>query len=79
MGIEKSEREQKTKIIENIVKEGILTQENAANLLTRKNQKIEGIDVNWIMRKMFLSDTNESLIKKFETEYFSSVYGRSFK
>ena len=47
------------------MKEGILTEESAANLLTKKNPKVEGIDVNWIMRKMFLSDTNEDLIKKF--------------
>lgn len=31
------------------------------------------------MRKAFLHDTNEQLIKKFEIEYFSSVYGKSFK
>lgn len=31
------------------------------------------------MRKMYLSETNEDLIKKLEVEYFSDVYGNSFK
>jgi hypothetical protein len=49
-------------------------------LLTKKLiEKDSSFDSNWIMRKAFLSDTNEQLIKKFEIEYFSSVYGKSFK
>lgn len=37
------------------------------------------IDTNGTLRKVFLAGTNEELIKKFEVEYFSDVYGYSFK
>ena len=53
-------------ILEKIVEEKILSQKDASNLLTKRNTKVDGFDVNWIIRKMFLSDTNEQLIKKFE-------------
>ena len=43
----------------------MIEQEDAADLLTKKYTKIDNFDVNWIMRRMFLSDTNEDLIKKF--------------
>ena len=62
-----------------MVEEGMLSDEDAGKLLTKKNPKVDDFDVNWILRKMFLSDTNEELIKKFEVEYFSSVYGQSFR
>lgn len=48
------------------MEENILTEKEAANLLTKRNSKVDGFDVNWIIRKMFLSNTNEDLIKKFE-------------
>ena len=58
----------------------LITEEMSAKLLTTKlADRRTGFDSSWIMRKMFLSDTNEDLIKKFEVEYFSSVYGKSFK
>ena len=58
----------------------LITEEMSAKLLTKRlSEKRIGFDSSWIMRKMFLSDTNEELIKKFEIEYFSSVYGKSFK
>ena len=78
--IENSEREQKAAIIKNMLSKKLITEEMSAKLLTTKlTDRKAGFDSSWIMRKMFLSDTNEDLIKKFEVEYFSSVYGKSFK
>ena len=37
------------------------------------------IDANGALKKMYLSDSNEDLIKKLEIEYFSDVYGHAFK
>ena len=42
-------------------------------------EKVFNIDTNGTLRKLFLSNTNEDLIKKFECEYFSDLYGYSFK
>ena len=64
--IENSEREQKMEIIRNMVNEKIIPEDVSAKILTSKmTKKNTSIDSNWIMRKMFLSDTNEELIKKF--------------
>ena len=46
-------------IIQNMVEEGMLSEEDAGKLLIKKNPKVDDFDVNWILRKMFLSDTNE--------------------
>lgn len=40
--------------------------------------KVFNIDSNGTLRKLFLSETNEYLIQKFESEYFSDLYGQSF-
>ena len=37
------------------------------------------IDTHGALRKMYLSETNEDLVRKLEVEYFSDVYGNSFK
>ena len=37
------------------------------------------IDTGGAVRKMYLSETNEFLVKKFELEYFIDVYGNSFR
>lgn len=37
------------------------------------------IDTHGALRKMYLSATNEDLVRKLEVEYFSDVYGNSFK
>ena len=37
------------------------------------------IDTNGALRKMYLAETNEELVKKFEIEYFYNLYGNSFK
>lgn len=53
-------------IINNMVREGIISKEEETKVLTKKlTDKDESFDSNWIMRKAFLSDTNEHLIKKF--------------
>ena len=43
-----------------MVSEGIIPEDVSAKILTRRlSEKNSGIDANWIMRKMFLADTNE--------------------
>jgi hypothetical protein len=49
-----------------MVNEGIISEEQSIKVLTKKlTEKDSSFDSNWIMRKAFLSDTNEQLIKKF--------------
>lgn len=65
--IEVSQREQKTMIIKNMVKQNIISEEQSVKVLTKKlTERDSSFDSNWIMRKAFLSDTNQQLIKKFE-------------
>lgn len=57
--IEVSEREQKAMIVQNMVREKIITEEQSRKILTKKlTEKDSSFDSNWIMRKAFLSDTN---------------------
>lgn len=42
-------------------------------------EKNFNIDTSGTLRRLFLSGTNEDLIKKFEIEYFSDLYGYSYK
>jgi len=63
-----------------MIKRNIITESKGEELIRKKLQeKIFHIDTNGTLRKLFLSDTNEDLIKKFEIEYFSDLYGYSFK
>lgn len=78
--IERSERDQKMEIIKYLADNHLITEEEAKMLFSKKVfERNYHINVNWIIRKMFLHDTNEELIKKFEIEYFSDIYGQSFK
>lgn len=37
------------------------------------------IEVNYILRKIFLQNVNEDLVENFEIDYFSDIYGQKFK
>ncbi len=43
------------------------------------NEKIFNLDASGTLRRMFLADTNEYLIKIFEKLFFSDLYVYSFK
>lgn len=62
-----------------MVSDNILTREQSGKALAKRlSERDTTVDSHWIMRKAFLSETNEKMIKKFEIEYFAHVYGRSF-
>lgn len=67
-------------IIKSLVEENVLSDEQGERLVKKKLQeKIFHIDTNGVLRKLFTSDVNRDLIKKFEAEYFSEIYGHSYK
>jgi len=67
-------------IINNLYEEGVIDERVVEKLIRKRlHEKIFNVDTNGTLRKMFLSETNEDLIKKFEVEYFSDLYGYSFK
>lgn len=47
--------------------------------LSKKYKKVKPVEIESILRKVYLNDTNEDLIQKFQFEYFSDIYGNSFK
>ena len=80
LGIERSERDQKMEIIKYLADNQLISEEEARIILSKKVfERNYHINVNWIIRKMFLHETNEHLINKFEIEYFADIYGQSFK
>lgn len=53
-------------IIDSLIKMGMITEAKGEELITKKLQeKIFHIDTNGALRKLYLSDVNEDLIKKF--------------
>lgn len=60
---------------------GVITEEKAKKMLLEKSDYEDEtkFDYNWIIRKTYLSNVSEKVIDRFETEYFSAVYGESFK
>lgn len=57
-----------------------MAEEGAEELIKKKLiERNFTINSNGILREMYLTGTNESLINKFEVEYFSDIYGYSFK
>jgi hypothetical protein len=80
LSIERSERDQKMEIIKYLADNQLISEEDARLILSKKVfERNYHINVNWVIRKMFLHETNEHLINKFEIEYFSDIYGQSFK
>lgn len=80
LNIETSKREQKAAIVQNLKDEGIIDEDLKERLIRKKlGEKVFKIDTNGTLRQLFLSDTNEELISKFEVEYFADLYGHSFK
>lgn len=37
------------------------------------------MEIDTIIRRVYLNNTNKALIEKFHVEYFSDIYGNSFK
>lgn len=67
-------------IIKYLTDNQLISEEEAKSLLSKKvYERNHHINVNWVIRKMFLRETNELLINKFEIQYFSDIYGQSFK
>ncbi len=67
-------------IIECLLRNNLINEPTADSILNTKHMlKKFRIDTNGALRKMYLSEANEELVKKFEIEYFYSVYGNSFK
>lgn len=80
LGIETSKREQKAMIINNMVEENIISEDQGERLVKKKLQeKVFRVDTSGVLRKLFISGINEELVSKFETEYFSEIFGYSFK
>lgn len=80
LGLENTKREKKTMIVDCLSANGYIDDVTAEKMVKTK-LLVEDfhVDTNGALRKMYLSETNEALIKKLEVEYFSDVYGNSFK
>ena len=67
-------------IINSLVDDSILTKKQGEKLVRQKLQEKKfQIDSNFALRKLFLADVSEDFISKLEIEYFSDLYGYSFK
>lgn len=76
LGIESSATEKKEMIFEILRRNNIVNDKMFNNKMVFKKFHI---DTHGALRKMYLSETNEDLVRKLEVEYFSEVYGNSFK
>lgn len=47
--------------------------------LSKRYKRAKPVEIDSILRKVYLNDTNEDLIQKFQFEYFADIYGNSFK
>lgn len=66
LNIETSKREQKAAIVRSLRDEGIIDESLVDVLIKKKlNDKVFKIDSNGTLRQLFLSETNEELIRKF--------------
>lgn len=75
-----SKREQKEMIIETLVNDSLLTEEQGEALIKKKLQeKRLRVNSDGVMRKVLVADINEQLISKLQVEFFSNLYGESFK
>ncbi len=80
LGLENTKREKKTMIVDCLSANGYIDDVTAEKMVKTK-LLVEDfhVETNGALRKTYLSETNEALIKKLEVEYFSDVYGNSFK
>jgi hypothetical protein len=76
LGIDSSMAEKKEMIFEILRKNNIVSDKIFNSKMVFKKFHI---DTHGALRKMYLSETNEDLVRKLEVEYFSDVYGNSFK
>jgi hypothetical protein len=80
LGVESSTREKRNMIIECLLRNDMIDEPTAETILNTKHIiKKFRIDSNGVLRKMYLAETNEALVKKFEIEYFYNIYGNSFR
>ena len=71
---------QKSLVLKELTKEGEIDEYQVKNLLARKLAESSfQVDQDSIVRQMYLEDTNQPFIDKFEAEYFADIFGASFK
>ncbi len=80
LGVESSTREKRNLIIDCLLRNNLINDDTAEKILNTQHVLTKfRIDTNGALRKMYLAETNEKLVKKFEIEYFYNVYGNSFR
>lgn len=77
--MEKPEEERKKQILQDILKLKLDSDSEIEKRVKKKYDSEKKVSIDVITRKVFLSNTNEELIQKFQIEYFSNIYGNSFK
>ena len=71
---------QKSLVLKELTREGEIDEYQVKNLLARKLAESSfQVDQDSIVRQMYLEDTNQPFIDKFEAEYFADIFGPSFK
>jgi hypothetical protein len=80
MGLETTTRETKSVVVNSLLSSKLISDQTAGEILKSKHMlRSFHIDTDGAVRKMYLAETNEFLVKKFEIEYFADVYGNSFR
>lgn len=71
---------QKSLVLKELTQEGEVDECHVKHLLARRlGESSFQVDEDCIVRQMYLEDTNKTFIDKFEAEYFSDIFGPSFK
>jgi hypothetical protein len=71
---------QKSLVLRELTRQGEVDECHVKNLLARRlAESTFQVDQDSIVRQMYLEDTNQSFIDKFEAEYFADIFGSSFK
>lgn len=80
LDIQTQKRKQKELVIENLSEEGFIDECDSRILINKKTiDQSFRIDQDCTIRQMYLEDTNKDFIEKFQAEYFSDIFGPSFK
>ncbi len=71
---------QKSLVLKELTQEGEVDECHVKHLLARRlGESSFQVDDDCVVRQMYLEDTNKSFIDKFEAEYFSDIFGPTFK
>lgn len=71
---------QKSLILRELTQGGTIDKCDTKYLISRRlGDSSFQIDQDSIVRQMYLEDTNKEFIDKFEAEYFSDIFGPTFK